>query len=349
MPTFFARRCVRGRPGRTERVVGGGLLVLLVLLVGVFLLTGGLLADTVNASRFLRGLKNWIGISEEPLFEGTVADGRARFADVEGLVTPGKIERYTDNLYEKIDGKESAYRSFLFVELRFAQYRDPQRDDLYDTYIFDQGEPANAFGIYAAERSPEPELLDLGCEAYVSDTSVYFWKGRYYVYVLGPPEGGDIVRGNSIRIAAAIADTIADPYQPFWAEAYLPDEDRVPHSFRYQATSALSYEFLERTFLADYETNGQSYQMYLLEAAGPAAAGDLFGKLAAAIENYDNVVSRQPCDGGEVLVGESLGVYGVAFHAGRFIGGVAECGDRALAERRAAALRTRLPGTGETP
>ena len=345
MPTFFRRRYFRGKPKRTERIVGGCVIVLTALIVGTFLLTGGLLADTVNAAPGLRTVKNWIGISGQPLFVGTIGEGasdQARFVDVEGLTTPAKIERYTDNLYEKINGKESMYRGFLFEELRFGQYIDAQGSDLYDVYVFDQGTTANAFGIYMAERSRKADVLDIGRDGYASGTSVYFVKGKYYVYILGPPEGGDPAIDKSKRIAAAIADTITDAGEPFWAETYLPTEDRVLHSFSYQATNALGYDFLSQLFLAEYETNGIPYGMYLLDAGNPGAAADLFDKFAEATAQYDKIVAREPVDGGRLFVSDSLGIYGVTFHAGRFFGGVKECDDRELAEKKAAVLRAKL-------
>ncbi len=340
---------MRGKPGRTERVIGAGVLVLLVLIVGAFLLTGGLFAGIVNRTPILRGVKDVIGISEQPLFEVTYTTaaptGEARFAEVpRGHVRPpARVRSYTDDLYEKIDGKESMFRSYFFVELRFGQYEDTRGDDLYDVYIFDMGAPANALGIYMAERSRSPGLVEIGREGYMSAANTYFWKSRYYVNVLGPAEGGEAATGTSKQIAAAIADTIPDSGEPFWVESYLPPEDRVPHSLSYQATSALGYEFLGGMFLADYETQGKPYQMYLIKAVDADAARELFEKFAQATAKYDKVISRQAFDGGEMLVGESLGIYSVAFCKGVFFGGVIECEYQALAVKRAVVLRDRLP------
>jgi len=270
--------------------------------------------------------------------------GRARFAAVPGsdLVTPTTLERYTDNLYEKINGKEAMFRAYLFVELRFGRYLDPRRQEAYDVYLFDMGEPVNAFGIYMAERSREVEVLQIGRDAYISGTNVYFFKNKYYVNVLGPVQGDERAAETAKRIAAAIAETIADSGERFWAQDLLPAQDRVAHSLSYLASSAMGYDFLNRMFQAGYETSGTSYQMYLIKAADAQGARELFNKFAEATARYDKVVSREAYEGGAMLVSESLGVYGVAFHAGRFFGGVAECEDQALAVKRANELRDRL-------
>lgn len=278
-----------------------------------------------------------------------VADGVARFAAVEGgqALPPTRIERYTDNLYEKIDGKEGMFRAFHFVELRFGQYTDARTQEAFDTYIYDMGEPVNAFGIYMGERSPTAAAWPLGRDGYASGTSVYFCKDKYYVNVLGPPEGGDDKLEVSKAIATAIAATIPDTDKPFWVEQYLPAEGRVPHTLKYEATSGLGYDFMQRVFTVGYKTGDRKYQVFLVQTGGPAEADSLFDQFAEATAKYDKVVSKTSGADGQILVGESLGTFTVAFTKGRFFGGVTECDDQTFAVRQAEALRARLPGGAE--
>ena len=274
--------------------------------------------------------------------------GQARFADLgdPSVTVPTKIERYTDNLYEKIDGREGQYRSFGVVDLRFGQYLDTRGQQTFDTYLYDMAEPVNAMGIYMVERSPDVKLIQLGREGYASGASAYFWKGKYYVNVLGPAEGDANAAKTALRIAQAIADSIADDGQPVWADRLLPAQDRLPDSLSYAATSALGYDFLERLFKANYKTGETTYQAFLIKTDNPAKAAELFKKLAEATAKYDKVVARQPSPGGETFTGQSLDVYSVCFHKGVYLGGIIECGDQPLAEKKAAQLRDGLPGDG---
>lgn len=271
--------------------------------------------------------------------------GQARFPALErdDLIPPTQIERYTDNLYEKIDGREAQFRSFDFVELRCGEYVSPRARQVYDVYIYDMAEPANAMGIYMTERSGELEEIPLGRGGYTSGTSVFFWKGRYYVYVLGPAEGDDQATQTSLAIASAIADTIRDEDDTMWAEALLPAEDRVPNSLSYRASGGLGFGFIEQMFLADYQTGGLGYQMYLVRTGSADEARELFQQYAEATARYDKILAEQETPGGRTVVSDSLGVIGVAFHRGVYFGGVAECDDRELAEAKAAVLRDRLP------
>ena len=262
-------------------------------------------------------------------------------------VPPAKIERFTDNLYEKIDGKEGMFRAFYFRRACVSgSTRDSQTQDAFDVYIYDMGEPVNAFGIYMGERSPTAEAWTLGRDAYVSGTSAYFCKDKYYVNVLGPPEGAADKLEVSKAIATAIAETIPSNDKPFWAEQYLPAEGRVPNSAEVRGHQRSGVRLCRsgcsgrRTRLAS-----KTYQKFLVQADDAAAARGLFDKFAEATAKYDKVMSKEaPTPRAEIMVGESLGVFSVAFTRGLFFGGVAECEDQALAIKQAEALRAGFAG-----
>jgi hypothetical protein len=123
----------------------------------------------------------------------------------------------------------------------------------------------------------------------------------------------------------------------------------VPGSLSYRASSGLGHEFLEELFIADYKTGDTEYQMFILRQPDAAGAGRIFAQFADATAQYDKIVSREATDGGETLVGESSGVFTVAFQRGIYFGGVTECDDKDLALRQAARMRDALPGAGVGP
>lgn len=279
------------------------------------------------------------------------ATGQARFVtpDDPDIAAPVKIERYTDNLYEKIDGREGQFRAYNFVELRFGQYLDTRRQQTFDVYIYDMAEPLNAMGIYNTEKSPGAEAAGLGQDSYTSGPNVYFWKSKYYVNVLGATEAGDAAAATAKQIAAAIAETITDEGGTMWADKLLPQEDRVAGSFTYRATSALGYDFLQQVFLADYKVGGKSYQMFVMFAGTDAAAKETFEKFVEATTKYDKLLSRDKSEGGETMVGDSMGVFSAVFYRGAFFGGVVECDEKDLAVQRAGVLRDRLKDPPAVP
>ena len=348
---------VKGMPAGAVCVAGEGK-ALLACPAGeyVFIVSGPDAQALVSAAKPL--VERWSAAKTEAVAAASAAAvkpaaggktetpaGAARFGDPGDaeILVPTAIERYTDNLYEKIDGREPQFRQFGFVELRVGQYKYPPMQAVYDAYIFDMGEPVNAMGIYMTERSGDPHAIKIGRDGYVSGASVYFWKSKYYVYILGPADAGEEATEVAEKIARAIDKTIADSQEPFWAEKLLPTEDRLPDSLSYRASSGLGFDFLKRMFVTSYKTGDQTYQMYILREESPAAAKALFEKFAEATAKYDKVLSKKESPGGETLVSESLGVYGSAFYKGIYFGGVAECADRTLAETKAGMLRDSLP------
>ena len=272
------------------------------------------------------------------------AGGSARFPDVPGtrLIRPTRIERYAENLYEKIDGKEGIFRDFGIIDLRFGQYADPDRQQSYDLYVYDMAEPANALGIYMMERPETAAPVQLGRGAYNSGTSVFFWKGQYYVNVLGPAGDASVLETSS-KLAAAVADTIADDGRPFWAEELLPKEEQAPHSLAYRANNGLGFAFIKQMFTARYAVGEQTYQMFIVKAADAAAARQLYDRYADATGKLDKVVSNEPSPGGATMVIDSAGQFGCAFCRGLYFGGVTRADDQQLALDRAVRLRDKLP------
>ncbi len=289
-----------------------------------------------------------------PRLEGTMLakapieeskSGQARFAEIPGgrILAPATIERYTDDVYAKINGKEGAFRAFHFQELRFGRYAVAGTKDAYDVYIYDMNEPVNAFGMYRSERSYSAEPAEIGRAGYLSGTGAFFWKDRYYINVLGPPEESEEHVEVSLKIAKALDETIADDGKTFWADGVLPKEDRVPDSLAYQATNALTYEFLERMFIATYETDaGEEYEMFVAKYDTPERAREIFDQYAAATSEIDEVVAEDKTEDYAQLVSESLGYFTAAFVSGEYFGGVMETDSKEIVMNQAERFRKTL-------
>lgn len=274
--------------------------------------------------------------------------GQARFAEVPGgrILAPSTIERYTDNVYEKINGKEGAFRAFHFQELRFGRYAVSGTKEVYDVYIYDMAEPVNAFGMYMSERSYTAAPVELGRAGYVSGSSAFFWKSKYYVNVLGPPDDADKSE-TSVTIAKAIDETITDDGRPFWAEEVLPEANRVPFSLSYQATSALTFGFLEGIFIARYKSDeGVEYDMFVGRYETPDRAAEIFDRYAVAVVESDDEVAKESGEGYRQIVTESVGYYTAAFVVGNCFAGVTETDDKNLVFKQSESFREQLMKRG---
>lgn len=267
-----------------------------------------------------------------------------RFPEVPsaGLPAPTDIRRFNrDNLYEKINGKAGVFLGFLFEELEFATYVSATKGWQFDAYVFNMGQPVNAFGIFQVEQAHDAEPLAAGRQGYLSGASAFFWKDKFYVNVLGPPDEPAAAE-MAKAIAAAMDAAIADRGEPFWAETVLPQEGRRPGSLSYKATDALGYSFLKQVFVADYEVGGAKFQLFIHRAADAAAAKSLFDRFVENAKQFGKVVGGEEHAGGAYVVSESLGVFEAGVHVGPYFGGVTECGSRDVAAEQAKAFLERL-------
>jgi hypothetical protein len=95
-------------------------------------------------------------------------------------------ERFNpQNLWQRINGYAEFFLSYDMVQMIFAAYADPSNDEIFiEASIYDMGNPANAFGVFGAERQNDFPPIDLGREAYRSEASLFIWKGQYYVRMI---------------------------------------------------------------------------------------------------------------------------------------------------------------------
>ncbi|MBL8151372.1 MAG: hypothetical protein JNN15_15725, partial [Blastocatellia bacterium] len=104
---------------------------------------------------------------------------------IPGWSRKGDVQRFTtDNLYDKVDGRENLYKSYEFKELLAADfYADGTANRFIQIELFDMTSPRSALGVFTAERPSSPTSANIGRESYVDTNGAFFWKGKYYVRV----------------------------------------------------------------------------------------------------------------------------------------------------------------------
>jgi hypothetical protein len=242
------------------------------------------------------------------------------------------------NLYEKIDGRAGLYLAFGFLKLTFGTYRRAAAPGVYvDCYVYDMGELENAFGIFKAEQSADAQAVAIGREGYGAEGSLFFWKGSCYVQLLTPGPD-EVYREFVAALAQALAGTIPDEGRKLWADALLPEKNRVRGSLAFWKRDAFNLEFLGDVYSAEYEADGKRWTMFVHRAASEAEANGLVGQYAGYLGKYGEALVRQP----DQAVGHVGGRYDAVFSQGRYFGGASGCEDRTVAEAEAAALREAL-------
>ena len=238
-------------------------------------------------------------------------------------------------LYEKIDGRAGLYLAFGFVKLTFGTYRRAGQPGVYvDCYVYDMGELENAFGIFKAEQSSDAEAVAIGREGYGAEGSVFFWKGTCYVQLLAAGSE-DVYRDFVGALAQAAARTIADDGRKLWADALLPEKNRVRGSLAFLKRDAFNLEFLGDVYTAEYEADTKRWTLFVHRAASEAAARALVEEYAGYLGKYGEAADRQS----DWALGRVGGRYDAVFSRGRYFGGANGCQDQSVAGAEAGALQ----------
>lgn len=241
------------------------------------------------------------------------------------------------NLWEKIDGRADLYLAYNVATLTFGTYRSDKGMSL-DVYWYDMTEADNAFGIYQSEYGGHAQAVDVGRQGYTAGGGVFFWKGAHYVRVEAAQESPGLSVAAQ-AVAAALAAAIPDDGKPLWADAVLPQENRLPDSFEYHASDAFGLDFLSAVFSADYQTGGQGYTLFVHRAVDPQAAAETLAEYVRFFEEYGKVLDHDSATGTGLLIGESGGVIDAVFVSGQYLGGANGVEDLELARRQAVAFR----------
>ena len=153
-------------------------------------------------------------------------------ADASGWRPAGRDAAYTPNtLFEYIDGGAELYISYGVRRVLSRRYAHAgQKDATITVDVFDMGDAANAFGLYSHSR--EKPADDIGQGSEYDSGLLFFWKGRYYVSILGFPAGAEVeraVKSIGTSIATAIPETGTVPA----IVTSLPPKGLVAASVRY--------------------------------------------------------------------------------------------------------------------
>jgi hypothetical protein len=179
------------------------------------------------------------------------------------------IRFYSSDMYEYMDGGADIYHVYGVVALAHQELREGQAEITAD--IFDMGSPLSAFGIYAAERSPDYHFVAVGAEGYREEGMLNFLQGRYYVKLSGS--------GGLDKLAAAISQRIGGGRAMPALLDLLPPENRVARSEKYLVQAPEGHEFLAPALSAEYLVGGKKTAVLISIAASAAEANDRLERL----------------------------------------------------------------------
>lgn len=184
--------------------------------------------------------------------------GRAVPQDQPSFYTP-------DALYQYIDGGADIYLLYDFRSLLHQDFKSRGSELTAD--IYDMGTPEDAFGVYAAERSPGYKFMAIGVEGYRSEGTLNFLQDHYYVKLSGSGPNAVALLDQFARV---LSERIGGSRTLPALLGKLPQEFRVKHSEQYMRKDPLGHAFLAPAYVVTY-TWGRQQSKLLISVANDAA------------------------------------------------------------------------------
>ena len=169
----------------------------------------------------------------------------------ENLVPMGPEETFdSETLSEKIDGKAELYLSSGFVKLRtrrFASKADPK--SWLELFIYEMGDPTNAFSVYSVQKRKDSRPVDLGVSAYATEDAFFFTNGPKYFEIISASK--DLAEEMTL-LAKNLVE--AEPkYTEQQTEASLfPPESLDESSISLHMSDVFGFSELDRVYTASY-------------------------------------------------------------------------------------------------
>jgi len=223
-----------------------------------------------------------------------------------------------DNLWQYIDGAADVYLLYGFRKVITTEYAVGADSNRANVEIYCMESPTHAFGIYAAERSPDEQPVAIGVQGQLGPDVLNFYKGPYYVKMISFAPSKD-ASASLAQMGRSIADKIPGEFTEPEMFRYFPVENRVNQSERYIPTNFLGQRYLENGYCCDYANDQGFYQVFLVPLESDTAAQAVLKKYQVFLESQDYGIVHQGDD--NVVIGEKQH-FTLAFACRSYFGGV---------------------------
>ena len=200
-----------------------------------------------------------------------------------------------DNLFEYIDGAAEQYLLYGFRKVITTEYAVEPDSSSVNIEIYCMESPTHAFGIFAAERTPEGQPVAIGVQGHLSANVLNFYKGPYYVKMTFFAVSHDL--GASLaQMGRTIADKIPGEFKEPELFRYFPLENKVRWSERYIPNDFLGQSYLQNGYRCDYEDGQWTYQIFLVPLESDTAAQTALKKYQYFLKSQDYRIRYQDDD-----------------------------------------------------
>lgn len=211
------------------------------------------------------------------------------------------------NLHDYLNAAAENYLTYDFLDLHVAEYKKGRETIKLEIYRFRNN--TLAFGIYSSERSSSARFVKIGAQGYVTDASLNFFKGAYYVKI-SSNSLKEKTRQSEQSLAGRISEMLPGEASIPSAVTMFPDEGRKKNQEVFINENVLGHKFLNGAFRADYELGTDIFRIYIMEKASASGTRETVNTylITAGIDPADD-------DNGKIVIND--GYNGTIFLAWR--------------------------------
>ena len=223
--------------------------------------------------------------NSEAIPQGTTAGDQENLRTLlpeDGDITGWKIEPGSkifkpEDLWEQINGQAEFYLDYGFERLITADYAPLDGSHFITIEIYRMESPDHAFGIYAAERSPDEKFLKGKIQGYAGKNFLNFWKGPCYVKLASIQNDSDTSE-TLLKLSEIIGQKIGGTAGEPALFACFPEKNRVKMRERFIPKNFLGQPYMKNGYRVDYARGGFTYQLFLIRNVSREEAGKVFEK-----------------------------------------------------------------------
>ncbi|MEN6386312.1 MAG: DUF6599 family protein [Phycisphaerales bacterium] len=237
---------------------------------------------------------------------------------IEKLIPTTDIENYSpSNLYEKIDGKADLYLNNGFVSLQWRRYADTSTPDNWaEIYLFELGNPENAFAVYSMQRRTESSPLDWAQFGYATSDAIYAAAGKYYIEAPISSDDSALLNTASAAVKNLISSLSAGKAEIPYINLF-PKENLQTQTFKFISADAFGSD-LKNVFAADYKINEKTITAYITKDA----TGEIFDSYSKFLTDNGGTELKIDSKIPQCKAVDLFGTTEIVFRSGQYFAGV---------------------------
>jgi hypothetical protein len=197
-------------------------------------------------------------------FSGSAMSQDIKMPELKGFKKTTSYPVYLpENLWDFNNGAADTYLAYGFINLHVAEYKKGK--NVIKLEIYRLSDNIMAFGIYSTERSPTFHYVNLGSQGYIADGAINFFKGSYYVKIRTYSKNESTLKSTEL-LAHEVNDLIKGGKEMPSALSLFPAAGKKVNEETYINESVLGHKFLNKAYKANYESENDTFSIYIMES-----------------------------------------------------------------------------------